>query len=60
MRSLAKVYMKMDRLKARLQARRPIWRKPQSEAASGDGDLSAKLTELVKNRRIVSSLHSSR
>jgi hypothetical protein len=37
MRSLAKVYMKIDRLQARML----IWRKPQSEAASGDGDLSA-------------------
>ena len=50
----------MDRLKARLQASRPIWRKPQIEAASGDGDLSAKLTEVVKNRRIVISLNISR
>ena len=40
-RSLARVYVKIDRLKARLQARMLIWRKPQPEAASGDGDLSA-------------------
>jgi hypothetical protein len=59
-RSLPRVYTKMLRLKARLPARRAIWKKPQFEAASGEGDLSAKLTEVVKNNSIVNSLHSSR
>ena len=59
-RSLPRVYTKMLRLEARLPARRAIWMKPQFEAASGEGDLSAKLTEVVKNKRIVNSLQSSR
>jgi hypothetical protein len=50
----------MLKLKARLQVRRAIWKKPQFEAASGEGDLSAKLTEVVKKSSIVNSLQSSR
>jgi hypothetical protein len=59
-RSLPREYTKMLRLKASLPVRRTIWKKPQFEAASGEGDLSAKLTEVVKNNSIVNSLHSSR
>jgi hypothetical protein len=59
-RSLPRVYTKMLRLKARLPVRRAIWKKPQFETASGEGDLSAKLTEVVKNNSVVNSLHSSR
>ncbi len=58
--NLPRLNTKMVRLKARLVVRRAIWKKPQFEAASGDGDLSAYITEVVKNRSIVNSLQSSR